>query len=117
VIATMMRYINPFPSNRAAAKRSPRLRQFPRRFARAAVLQDDLHRRGGAPEGISVATGPTTSRCQFRVRAVDGAFSNVRHQLGRCDDEPWYRHAFSDTDFGEGVTPRPPFNFGPRHRD
>ena len=32
-------------------------------------------------------------------RAVYGAFSNLRHQLGRCDDETWYRYTVSDTDF------------------
>jgi 4-hydroxy-3-polyprenylbenzoate decarboxylase len=50
-------------------------------------------------------------------RTVYGAFSNLRHQPGRCDDEPWYRYAFSDTDFAEGVAHRPPSNFDPRHRD
>jgi 2,5-furandicarboxylate decarboxylase 1 len=48
-------------------------------------------------------------------RAVYGAFSNLRHQLGRCDDEPWYRYTFSDTDFA--VDPPQPTlsNFDPRH--
>jgi 4-hydroxy-3-polyprenylbenzoate decarboxylase len=36
-------------------------------------------------------------------RAVYGAFSNLRHQLGRCDGEPWYRYTFSDTDFAVNV--------------
>jgi hypothetical protein len=36
-------------------------------------------------------------------RPVYRAFSNLRHQLGRCDDEPWYRYTFSDTDFAVNV--------------
>jgi 2,5-furandicarboxylate decarboxylase 1 len=49
-------------------------------------------------------------------RAVYGAFSNLRHQLGRCDDEPWYRYTFSDTDFAVKVEASSPSNFDPRHR-
>jgi 4-hydroxy-3-polyprenylbenzoate decarboxylase len=49
-------------------------------------------------------------------RAVYGAFSNLRHQLGRCDDEPWYRYTFSDTDFAVSPQEGPPSNFDPRHR-
>jgi 2,5-furandicarboxylate decarboxylase 1 len=49
-------------------------------------------------------------------RTVYGAFSNLRHQLGRCDDEPWYRYSFTDTDFAVDVEEAPPFNFDPRHR-
>ena len=46
-------------------------------------------------------------------RAVYGAFSNLRHQLGRCDDEPWYRYTFSDTDFAVDVAGVPGDNFDP----
>jgi len=49
-------------------------------------------------------------------RAVYGAFSNLRHQLGRCDDEPWYRYTFSDTDFAVSVQESSSSNFDPRHR-
>jgi 4-hydroxy-3-polyprenylbenzoate decarboxylase len=49
-------------------------------------------------------------------RAVYGAFSNLRHQLGRCDDEPWYRYTFSDTDFAVNVEASSSSNFDPRHR-
>jgi 4-hydroxy-3-polyprenylbenzoate decarboxylase len=45
-----------------------------------------------------------------------GAFSNRRHQLGRCDDEPWYRYTFSDTDFAVDPPQPPVSNFDPRHR-
>jgi 4-hydroxy-3-polyprenylbenzoate decarboxylase len=45
-----------------------------------------------------------------------GAFSNLRHQLGRCDDEPWYRYTFSDTDFAVDPEAAPSSNFDPRHR-
>jgi 4-hydroxy-3-polyprenylbenzoate decarboxylase len=50
-------------------------------------------------------------------RTVYGAFSNLRHQLGRCDDEPWYRYTFSDTDFAVPAAESEPSNFDPRHRD
>ncbi|CAN5291986.1 hypothetical protein BH09ACT8_BH09ACT8_20890 [soil metagenome] len=50
-------------------------------------------------------------------RTIYGAFSNLRHQLGRCDDEPWYRHTFSDTDFAVKASETEPSNFDPRHRD
>jgi 2,5-furandicarboxylate decarboxylase 1 len=49
-------------------------------------------------------------------RTVYGAFSNLRHQLGRCDDEPWYRYTFSDTDFAVNVQESAASNFDPRHR-
>jgi 4-hydroxy-3-polyprenylbenzoate decarboxylase len=49
-------------------------------------------------------------------RVVYGAFSNLRHQLGRCDDEPWYRYTFSDTDFAVDPNASPSSNFDPRHR-
>ena len=49
-------------------------------------------------------------------RIVYGAFSNLRHQLGRCADEPWYRYTFSDTDFAVNVQESPPSSFDPRHR-
>jgi 4-hydroxy-3-polyprenylbenzoate decarboxylase len=44
------------------------------------------------------------------------AFGNLRHQLGRTNDAPWYRYTFSDHDFA--FEPRPPktTNFDPRHR-
>jgi 4-hydroxy-3-polyprenylbenzoate decarboxylase len=48
-------------------------------------------------------------------RTVYLAFSNLRHQLGRCDDEPWYRYTFSDSDFAVEA-PQPGLsNFDPRH--
>ena len=49
-------------------------------------------------------------------RAVYGAFNNLRHRLGRCDDEPWYRYTFSDTDFAVEAPQPPVSNFDPRHR-
>ncbi|MET0703198.1 MAG: hypothetical protein ABWY93_26445 [Mycobacterium sp.] len=49
-------------------------------------------------------------------RTVYGAFSNLRHQLGRCDDEPWYRYTFSDTDFAPAEPDTSLSNFDPRHR-
>jgi 2,5-furandicarboxylate decarboxylase 1 len=49
-------------------------------------------------------------------RTVYGAFSNLRHQLGRCADEPWYRYTFSDTDFAVDVQEGPTENFDPKHR-
>jgi 2,5-furandicarboxylate decarboxylase 1 len=48
---------------------------------------------------------------------VYGAFSNLRRQLGRCDDEPWYRYTFSDTDFVVTAGEAAPSIFDPRHRD
>jgi 4-hydroxy-3-polyprenylbenzoate decarboxylase len=50
-------------------------------------------------------------------RVVYGAFSNLRHQLGRCDDEPWYRYTFSDTDFAVTAEAAAPSNYDPRHRE
>jgi 4-hydroxy-3-polyprenylbenzoate decarboxylase len=48
-------------------------------------------------------------------RTVYRAFSNLRPQLGRCDDAPWYRYTFSDTDFAVDA-PEPPLStFDPRH--
>jgi hypothetical protein len=44
------------------------------------------------------------------------AFSNLRRQLGRCGDEPWYRYTFSDTDFAVDVKEGPKENFDPEHR-
>jgi 2,5-furandicarboxylate decarboxylase 1 len=49
-------------------------------------------------------------------RPVYGAFSNLRHQLGRCDDEPWYRYTFSDTDFAVDVVESLPSNLDAKHR-
>jgi 4-hydroxy-3-polyprenylbenzoate decarboxylase len=49
-------------------------------------------------------------------KVVYRAFSNLRHQLGRCDDEPWYRYTFSDTDFAVAVEQASPSNFDPKHR-
>lgn len=43
------------------------------------------------------------------------AFSNLRPRLGRCDDAPWYRYTFSDSDFAVEA-PHPALsNFDPRH--
>jgi 4-hydroxy-3-polyprenylbenzoate decarboxylase len=44
------------------------------------------------------------------------AFSNLRPRLGRCDDAPWYRYTFSDSDFAAEVPEPKPSNFDPRHR-
>jgi 2,5-furandicarboxylate decarboxylase 1 len=44
------------------------------------------------------------------------AFSNLRSRLGRCNDSPWYRYTFADTDFAfEPASPKTS-NFDPRHR-
>jgi hypothetical protein len=63
---------------------------------------------------------PMSRGCWYFIgqpyRAVCGAFSNLRHQLGRCDDEPWYRYTFSDTDFAVNVEASSSSNFDPRHR-
>jgi hypothetical protein len=42
------------------------------------------------------------------------AFSNLRPRLGRCDDAPWYRYTFSDTDFAVDAPQPAMSNFGPR---
>jgi 2,5-furandicarboxylate decarboxylase 1 len=43
------------------------------------------------------------------------AFSNLRPRLGRCDEAPWYRYTFSDSDFAVEA-PQPALsNFDPRH--
>lgn len=45
------------------------------------------------------------------------AFGQLRHQLGRAGDAPWFRYTFSDEDFS--FQPKPPSkvaNFDPRHR-
>ncbi|MCV7289238.1 UbiD family decarboxylase [Mycolicibacterium wolinskyi] len=44
------------------------------------------------------------------------AFSNLRPRLGRCDDAPWYRYTFSDSDFAAEVPDPKLSNFDPRHR-
>ena len=49
-------------------------------------------------------------------KVVYRAFSNLRHELGRCDDAPWYRYTFSDTDSAVPVADSEPHNFDPRHR-
>ena len=49
-------------------------------------------------------------------RTIYRAFSNLRHQLGRCDDAPWYRYTFSPTDFAGEPRPGPLSNFDPKHR-
>lgn len=49
-------------------------------------------------------------------KTVYRAFSNLRPRLGRCDDPPWYRYTFSDSDFASVVPSPPPSNFDPRHR-
>jgi 4-hydroxy-3-polyprenylbenzoate decarboxylase len=48
-------------------------------------------------------------------KVIYRAFSNLRPRLGRCDDAPWYRYTFSDTDFAVDA-PHPELsNFDPRH--
>jgi 2,5-furandicarboxylate decarboxylase 1 len=44
------------------------------------------------------------------------AFSNLRCRLGRCNDSPWYRYTFSDTDFASAPVSPKASNFDPRHR-
>lgn len=44
------------------------------------------------------------------------AFSNLRPQLGRCDDAPWYRYTFSDGDFAVAEPETLTHNYDPRHR-
>lgn len=43
------------------------------------------------------------------------AFGNIRHLLGRLNDEPWFRYTFSESNFADetGLSPAP--NFDPRH--
>jgi len=43
------------------------------------------------------------------------AFSNLRHQLGRANDSPWFRYTFSSQDFAS-VTAPTLRNFDPRHQ-
>jgi 2,5-furandicarboxylate decarboxylase 1 len=44
------------------------------------------------------------------------AFGNLRHQLGRTNDAPWYRYTFSDHNFAFEPGPPKSTNFDPRHR-
>jgi 4-hydroxy-3-polyprenylbenzoate decarboxylase len=43
------------------------------------------------------------------------AFGNLRHQLGRASDSPWFRYTFSSQDFAS-VTAPTLRNFDPRHQ-
>jgi 4-hydroxy-3-polyprenylbenzoate decarboxylase len=43
------------------------------------------------------------------------AFSNLRHQLGRANDSPWFRYTFSSQDFASVAAPTLR-NFDPRHQ-
>jgi 2,5-furandicarboxylate decarboxylase 1 len=46
------------------------------------------------------------------------AFGNLRHQLGRMNDAPWYRYTFCDHDFAFEPEPQEKIsNFDPRHRN
>lgn len=47
--------------------------------------------------------------------AIYRAFSTLRPRLGRCDDAPWYRHTFSDSDFAVEAPQPAMSNFDPRH--
>jgi 4-hydroxy-3-polyprenylbenzoate decarboxylase len=50
-------------------------------------------------------------------RAIYRAFSQLRPQLGRAGDGPWYRYTFSDHDFAfEPMPEHRVSNFDPRHR-
>lgn len=49
-------------------------------------------------------------------RTVYRAFSNLRPELGRCDDAPWYRYTFSDGDFAVAEPGTVTHNYDPRHR-
>jgi len=44
------------------------------------------------------------------------AFGNLRHQLGRMNDAPWYRYTFCDHDFAFEPGPPKTTNFDLRHR-
>lgn len=48
-------------------------------------------------------------------KTVYCAFSNLRPRLGRCDDAPWYRYTFSDTDFAVDAPQPTMSSFDPRH--
>jgi 4-hydroxy-3-polyprenylbenzoate decarboxylase len=48
-------------------------------------------------------------------KTVYRAFSNLRPRLGRCDDAPWYRYTFSDSDFAVEAPEPQLSNFDPRH--
>ncbi len=43
------------------------------------------------------------------------AFSNLRHELGRTNDSPWFRYTFSTSDFAP-ITSTPLSNYDPRHQ-
>lgn len=71
-------------------------------------------------QGPGDSVGTTEILQQFNgqsYKVVYRAFSNLRHRLGRCDDPPWYRYTFSDTDFAVPVEASEPCDFDPRHRE
>jgi 2,5-furandicarboxylate decarboxylase 1 len=39
---------------------------------------------------------------------VNRAIGNLRHQLGRMNDAPWYRYTFSETPFAFEAKPAEP---------
>ena len=43
------------------------------------------------------------------------AFGNLRHSLGRLNQEPWFKYTFSESDFAPIPTAAPASNFDPRH--
>jgi len=49
-------------------------------------------------------------------KTIYRAFSNLRPRLGRCNDAPWYRYTFADSDFAADAPMPTLSNFDPRHR-
>lgn len=43
------------------------------------------------------------------------AFGNLRHLLGRMNDEPWFRYTFSSSNFADESSTQTRPNFDPRH--
>ena len=58
---------------------------------------------------------PPALQRAVRTRSIYRAFSNLRPRLGRCDDAPWYRYTFSDSDFAVEAPGAAASNFDPRH--
>jgi hypothetical protein len=52
-------------------------------------------------------------RCWI-TRGLSKGLSNLRHELGRTNDSPWFRYTFSTSDFAP-VTSTPLSNYDPRH--
>lgn len=67
-------------------------------------------------DAVTMEFVSTSDTVEEPYRSVYGAFTNLRHQLGRCDDGPWYRHTFSHTDFAVDVQESLRSNSDSRHR-